>query len=254
MTAIRSVYAAEGKFVQISNAALQDRRLSLKARGILAFVLSLPPDQHLTAAWVESQVREGRESVRAAFRELAECGYYRCSKKQDENGRWIWEQVISDAPAADEARTGEDSSVGDMSICGFPSDGEAPDGKPSDKELNTNPKNEDQKMAQERASRRAQASGSRAKRTVPQIIAEVREAVATAHGQQEADDLTDGEVLGLYFKYGNPKKPARELVAYMAKILADAPYLDTFMANVEAVCIPCWHYESDCKCPAASAA
>jgi hypothetical protein len=54
VTAIRTARAAEGKFVQISNAALQDRRLTASARGILAFVLSLPPDQHLTAEWLET--------------------------------------------------------------------------------------------------------------------------------------------------------------------------------------------------------
>ena len=55
MTAIRTARAADGKFVQIANAALQDHRLSFAARGILAYVLSLPPDHHLTAEWLEGQ-------------------------------------------------------------------------------------------------------------------------------------------------------------------------------------------------------
>ena len=53
MTAIRTARAADGKFVQIANAALQDRRLSFAARGILAYVLSLPSDHHSSAQTAE---------------------------------------------------------------------------------------------------------------------------------------------------------------------------------------------------------
>ena len=100
MTAIRSASAPEGKFVQIANAAAQDRRLSLAARGILLFVLSLPPDRHFTAEWLETQVPEGRRAVRSALRELEACGYYRRTRTSS-GGNWKWDQVISDAPVID---------------------------------------------------------------------------------------------------------------------------------------------------------
>jgi hypothetical protein len=247
VTAIRSVRAAEGKFVQIANAAAQDRRLSLRARGVLVFVLSLPPDKQFTAQWLETQVPEGREAIRTALHELMECGYMRRTRKQDARGHWNWEQVISDAPLAnDETEAPSD---------GNPYFGESSDGSPSDKELKTHTPNT-QKMVQGRASRRAHASGASATRTVDQVIAEVRQAVADSCSQDDADGLSDGEVLGLYYTYANPEKPVRDLVAYMTKILGDAPYLDTFMANVEAVCRDCWRWESDCACgcPVESAA
>jgi hypothetical protein len=97
VTAIRSVRAAEGKFVQISNAALQDSRLSLSARGLIAFVLSLPPDQTFSAAWLETQVPDGRREIRSALRELQAAGYHRRTRSS-RGGTWIWDQVISDAP------------------------------------------------------------------------------------------------------------------------------------------------------------
>ena len=96
MTAIRSVRAAEGRFVQIANAALQDQRLSFAARGILAYVLSLPPDQHLTAAWLETRATEGRRAVRSALRELETAGYYRKTRTSAGRGKWNWDQVMSD--------------------------------------------------------------------------------------------------------------------------------------------------------------
>lgn len=141
MTAIRSVRAAEGKFVQIANAALQDRRLSFKARGVLAFVVSLPPDAHLTAAWLEQQGAEGREAIRSALRELEKCGYYRRTKTAAGQSRWKWEQVISDAPLDGLSSDGFPSYVvtsGNVTSSQVvTSDGFPSDGFPSDKSLKT---------------------------------------------------------------------------------------------------------------------
>lgn len=257
MTAIRSVHTAEGKFVQIANAAMQDRRLSFTARGILAYILSLPPDHHLTSEWLESQATESRRIMRAALRELETFGYYRKTKKSGGRGAWAWEHVMSDAPMADDGeRTGEDVFPQVVSSDHHRSDVNRSDVIRSDKDLKTEePKHEDQKMAQERASRRAQASGSRTTRTRSEVIADVRKAVAQVHGEDDAGDLTDGQVLGLYYAYANPdKRPVRDLVAYMSRILEDAPYLETFVANAGAVCIPCNHWESDCRCGQESAA
>ncbi len=243
---IRSVRAAEGRFVQIANGAAQDRRLSLRARGVLLFVLSLPPEQHFTAKWLESQVPEGREAVRAALRELEMHGYLR-RERTSRGGTWVWDQVISDAPLAC-----DDKSLQVDACDGFPYYGNPSDGKPSHKELNTENTNTE-KMVRGRASRRAHASGERATRTVDQVISEVREAVTAVHGETEARWLSDDEALGLYAVYANPQDaPVRDLVAYMTKILSDAPYLDTLMANVEPVCRQCQHWESECSCPAAA--
>jgi hypothetical protein len=241
VTAIRSVRAAEGKFVQIANDAAQDRRLSLRARGVLLFVLSLPPDKPFTAQWLETQVPEGREAIRSALRELMECGYMRRTRKQDARGHWNWEQVISDAPLADD----ESGAPSD----GNPYFGESSDGSPSDKELKTQTPNT-QDMVQGRASRRAHASGASATRTVDQVVREIREAVAQVHGQQEADDLYDDDALGLYFTYVRGR--ARDVTAYMASILGDAPYLDTLLANSEPACTTCQQWESNCACPLAA--
>ena len=238
MTAIRSVRAAEGKFVQISNAALQDERLSWSARGILAFVLSLPPDQHLTAAWLEKQAPNGREAVRSALRELERFGYFLRTRRPGISGHWEWEQVISDAPI-----------TAQVAPCdGNPSDGNAADGKPSDKDLNT----EDPKDVGpvDLASRRARAKAASATLTVQDAIAAVRRAATIEHGADEGNGLTDGDALGLFFTYVGSRRP-RDLVAYLQKIFADAPYLDTLVANSAWACPRCQKWEDDCKCPAA---
>lgn len=97
VTAIRSVRIHEGKFVQISNAALQDRRLTAAARGVLAFVLSLPPDQRFTAEWLVAQMPDGERAIRSALRNLEQSGYFRRTRASH-GGTWTWDQVISDEP------------------------------------------------------------------------------------------------------------------------------------------------------------
>lgn len=239
MTAIRSVRAAEGKFVQISNAALQDERLSWQARGILAFVLSLPPEQHLTAGWLENQAPNGREAVRSALRELERFGYYRRDRKPGTaRGHWEWEQVLSDAPMSSQVAPCD----------GNPSDGEPSSGNPSDKDLNT----EDHKDVGpvDMASRRARAKAASMQWTVPNVIDAVRRAATIEFSADEGNALTDGEALGLFFTYVKGRRP-RDLVSYLGKIFADAPYLDTFLANSGWACPRCQKWEDDCKCPAA---
>lgn len=249
MTAIRSVRAAEGKFVQVSNVALQDSRLSWRARGILAFVLSMPPDQTLTAKWLESQAPDGREAVRGALRELARYGYYHRERHKGPRGIWVWDQVLSDAPLTVSEQTSEtDPFAQENTTYGNPSAGKPSDGNPSDKRPNT----EDPKYVGpvDLASRRARAKAASATLTVPDAINAVRRAAAIEYGSDEANEISDEDALGLFFTYVQPRRP-RDLVAYLGKIFADAPHLDTLLAGSEARCTQCQKRDSNCECPAA---
>lgn len=250
MSAIRTARAADGKFVQIANAALQDSRLSFAARGILAYVLSLPPDHHLTAEWLEGQSPTSRRDVRAALKELAALGYYRKTKKSGGKNTWIWEQVISDAPITEEIEqaSGEGEFPQVTSSDQFSSDQFSADDKRSDKDLTReHPKDVG---PVDMASRRARAKAASANLTVADAISAVREAVAQASGNAEAEQLSDGDALGLFFTYVGRRRP-RDLVAYLAKIFGDAPYIDTFISNSGWACPRCQKWEADCKCEAA---
>jgi hypothetical protein len=124
VTAIRAVSAAQGNFVMIANAAMQDTALSYQARGIIAYVLSLPPKEteHLTAALIEAGGTNGREAVRSALRELEERGYYRRNRTNDGHGKWAWDQVISDLPLPSDANAQVAPYDGNP-LDGFPLDG-----------------------------------------------------------------------------------------------------------------------------------
>ena len=63
-------------FAQIANSALRDSRLSFKARGILALVLSHSGEWTATLRWLESQSQvDGRAAIQSALRELTNLGY-----------------------------------------------------------------------------------------------------------------------------------------------------------------------------------
>jgi hypothetical protein len=263
VTAIRSVSAAKGKFTQVSNDLIRNEDLSVLARFIVCYVLSLHPDHHFTAEWLETKLPSyGTRSIRAALNELKAHGYMKVSRTSRGRGHWEWEQVISDEPlnglsserSSTDETTCENVSLQVSSSVQLSSDEPSSDDGRADKELKTSTtQHEDQELVQGQASRRAHASSARVTRTVDQVIAEVREAVAQVHGEDDAESLSDDEALGLYATYANPRSgPPRDLVAYLSKVLGDAPYLDTFMSNVEPVCRDCCRWEHDCKCPAAA--
>lgn len=63
-------------FAQIANSALRDKRLSFKARGVLALVLSNVGEWEATGRWIEQQsIPDGTAAVKSALHELSELGY-----------------------------------------------------------------------------------------------------------------------------------------------------------------------------------
>jgi len=77
-------------FAQISNEALRDRRLSFRARGILAMVLSNVGEWHATREWIARQSdHEGRQAIQTALNELTAYGYRRVHKERGPGGTWV---------------------------------------------------------------------------------------------------------------------------------------------------------------------
>lgn len=64
----------------MSNAHLHDKRLSLKAVGLLSIVLSLPDDWHYTVKGLVGSVKDGERAVNGALSELKQCGYLQVNK------------------------------------------------------------------------------------------------------------------------------------------------------------------------------
>lgn len=95
MTTIR--VGRRARYTIIDRGALNDRRLSFRARGILAYLLDKPDDWQTSAEGIASAGSEGREAVRTALNELEAAGYL-ARKKWRNQGRWMSEWTVYEKP------------------------------------------------------------------------------------------------------------------------------------------------------------
>jgi len=97
-------------YTVMSNHHLRNKDLSLKAKGLLSQMLSLPEDWDFTLAGLSYINREKIDAIREAIRELEKAGYVVRTRERDGKGRLrgadyvIYEQPqqpVSDLPALD---------------------------------------------------------------------------------------------------------------------------------------------------------
>ena len=74
-------------YTVMSNYHLRDSSLSLKAKGLLSQMLSLPENWDYTLLGLAQINKEGKDSIRAALAELEQAGYVLRSRDRDEHGR-----------------------------------------------------------------------------------------------------------------------------------------------------------------------
>lgn len=109
----------------MSNYHLQDKKLSLKAKGLLSYMLSLPDDWDYSLKGLTTGCRDGIDSVRSTVRELEASGYLRRSKVRDARGRIVdynYEvfELPQKEPAEDVPVPAPDSPSSENPTSGFP--------------------------------------------------------------------------------------------------------------------------------------
>ena len=72
-------------YTVMSNHHLRDKSLSLKAKGLLSLMLSLPEDWDYTTKGLARICRDGVDSIRSAVQELEQRGYV--SRRRIRNGK-----------------------------------------------------------------------------------------------------------------------------------------------------------------------
>lgn len=99
-TVSRTEKSKRSRFARIDNAVLQDERLSFRARGVLAFVLSKPDGwQHSGDSIAAAGAAEGRDAIRAALQELRTHGYATLHKARDGRGHVVQYWTFRESPA-----------------------------------------------------------------------------------------------------------------------------------------------------------
>lgn len=100
------------EYVVMSNKFLREKRMSLKAKGLLALCLALPEDWEYSINGLCAICKESQTSIRSALKELETFGHLKRERKQNEKGQFIYEYVIYELPYsgfvyADKQHTGK---------------------------------------------------------------------------------------------------------------------------------------------------
>lgn len=74
-------------YTVMSNHHLRNKKLSLKAKGLMSLVLSLPENWDYTTKGLASICRDGVDSISSAIKELEENGYIIRRRLRNKNGQ-----------------------------------------------------------------------------------------------------------------------------------------------------------------------
>ena len=120
-------------YTVMANYHLRDKRLSLKAKGLLSVMISLPAEWDYTLAGLAYISKEGVSAIRAAIQELEENGYVTRARLRNEAGQLgdteytIFELPQNDGQNADQVSSrqapvsaAEDKSDAFAPVCDYP--------------------------------------------------------------------------------------------------------------------------------------
>ena len=98
------------QFTVVYQEVAQHKTMSMEARGLLLFMLSLPEDWEYQKKWLQSQCPGwGREKLTKIMKELEQKGYLiRTSRQDEKTGKmlgWDWEVLAESTPSTDLRQT-----------------------------------------------------------------------------------------------------------------------------------------------------
>ena len=85
-------------FTVMSNYHFQDKEISLKAKGLLGLMLSLPSNWDYSVNGLVTIAKENKAAVQSALKELEEHKYLKRTRVQDETGRFDYVYDIYEKP------------------------------------------------------------------------------------------------------------------------------------------------------------
>ena len=104
-------------YTVLSNYHFKEKEMTLKAKGLLSLLLSLPDDWDYSYAGLEKMSKDGPHSLRSAVSELKKFGFLRIDKlRNKETGLFEYEYVISEIPfkTCSNSQTNPDTNFPDV--------------------------------------------------------------------------------------------------------------------------------------------
>ncbi|OAJ35334.1 helix-turn-helix domain-containing protein [Piscirickettsia salmonis] len=117
-----NVVCKKNTFAQIDKACLYDSSISLKAKGLLAILLSFPQDWKIRVKDLCQRAKDQETAVRSGLNELIKTGYAKRSRVTDDKGRVIrWDFYVFEEKQQNENTTLRKPQSG--ATLGFPKPG-----------------------------------------------------------------------------------------------------------------------------------
>lgn len=94
--------------VTINRYGLEDARLSFKAKGILAYLMTKPEGWQVNSVHLSKVCKDGRDAILTGLDELGEAGYFTRKRTKNKSGQWEWQQEMFDFPNPARAKSYHD--------------------------------------------------------------------------------------------------------------------------------------------------
>lgn len=122
-------------FTTVYRSVAQDKRLSLKARGLFLLLQSLPDDWRYTQAGLAHVAGMGRDQIRSALAELEKAGYLTAEQAHDEGGKfsgavYVLHDEAQDVDGAEESAAETEAHADGAAESGAETEAHADDGPP----------------------------------------------------------------------------------------------------------------------------
>ena len=109
-------------YTVMSNYHFKEKGMSLKAKGLLSLMLSLPDDWDYSINGLATLSKDGKDSVMSALTELERFGYLKRTKSINEKGQFagydydIYEKPIEEEPYTEKPNTGKPNTENQVQL------------------------------------------------------------------------------------------------------------------------------------------
>jgi hypothetical protein len=89
----------KNNYATIPNSFINRDDISLKAKGLFAYLQSKPNEWKFSKERIALQLKEGLASIKSAFAELKKAGYLKTIPQKDSRGKFVgWDYILDDNP------------------------------------------------------------------------------------------------------------------------------------------------------------